>query len=124
MIICPWKELPRYADVIPGLEEAMKAVEALENAYELDPKVTTLRQILAIYEAAEDTEAATMMTARIEEQIMKDNAAKAKKVAAKRTREAKAKVMRGGKTVRKTANKVTKKATPKIIKQHVGRKRI
>lgn len=31
MIICPWKELPRYADVIPGLEEAMKAVEALES---------------------------------------------------------------------------------------------
>ncbi len=31
MIICPWKELPRYAAVIPGLEEAMKAVEALES---------------------------------------------------------------------------------------------
>lgn len=106
------------------LGRTKKAVEALENAYELDPKVTTLRQILAIYEAAEDTEAATMMTARIEEQIMKDNAAKAKKVAAKRTHEAKAKVMRGGRAVRKTANKATKKTAPKIIKQHVGRKRI
>lgn len=31
MIICPWKELTRYASVIPGLEEAMKTVEALEN---------------------------------------------------------------------------------------------
>lgn len=31
MIICPWKELPRYAAVIPGLKEAMKAVEALES---------------------------------------------------------------------------------------------
>ena len=31
MIICPWKELPRYAAVIPGLEEAMKAVEKLES---------------------------------------------------------------------------------------------
>ena len=31
MIICPWKELPRYAAVIPGLEEAIKAVEALES---------------------------------------------------------------------------------------------
>ena len=31
MIICPWKELPRYEAVIPGLAEAMKAVEALES---------------------------------------------------------------------------------------------
>ena len=31
MIICPWKELTRYEAVIPGLAEAMKAVEALES---------------------------------------------------------------------------------------------
>ena len=31
MIVCPWKDLKRYEAVIPGLEEAMKAVEALEN---------------------------------------------------------------------------------------------
>ena len=31
------------------LGRTKKAVEALENAYELDPKVTTLRQILALY---------------------------------------------------------------------------
>lgn len=106
------------------LGRTKKAVEALENAYELDPKVTTLRQILALYEAAEDVEAATATTARIEEQIAKDNAAKAKKVAAKRTREAKARVTRGGTAMRKTVGTATKKATPKIIKQHVGRKRI
>lgn len=53
-----------------------KAVEALENAYELDPSVATLRQILAIYESTGDTEAATATTARIEEQITRDNAAK------------------------------------------------
>lgn len=106
------------------LGRTKKAVEALENAYELDPKVTTLRQILALYETAEDVEAATATTARIEEQIAKDNAAKAKKVAAKRTREVKARVTRGGTAVRKTVGTATKKATPKIIKQHVGRKRI
>ena len=54
------------------LGSTKKAVEALENAYELDPKVSTLRQILALYEAAEDTEAATATAARIEEQIMKE----------------------------------------------------
>ena len=106
------------------LGRTKKAVEALENAYELDPKVTTLRQILALYEAAEDTEAATMMTARIEAQITKDNAAKAKRVATKRTREVKAKIARTSMSARKTVTTTSKKATPKIIKQHVGRKRI
>ena len=31
MIVCPWKDLKRYEAVIPGLEEAVKAVEALES---------------------------------------------------------------------------------------------
>ena len=31
MIICPWKEIARYTAVIPGLEEAMQAVAALES---------------------------------------------------------------------------------------------
>lgn len=58
-----------------------KAIEALENAYELDPSVSTLRQILAIYEASGNREAATATTARIEEQIAKDGAAKRKRTA-------------------------------------------
>ena len=106
------------------LGSTKKAVEALENAYELDPKVSTLRQIFALYEAAEDTEAATATAARIEEQIAKDNAAKAKRTAVKRTREARAKMMQAGATTRKVVKSSAKKATPKIIKQHVGRKRI
>ena len=72
----------RYIALAKAEEElgnTKKAIEALENAFELDPKVTTLRQILAIYEAAGDTEAATATTARIEEQITKDNVAKQKK---------------------------------------------
>jgi len=56
------------------LGKTKKAIEALENAYELDPAVSTLRQILAIHEAEGDTEAVTAMAARIEEQIAKKSA--------------------------------------------------
>ena len=56
-----------------------KAIDALENAYELDPSVSTLRQILAIYEASGDTEAATATTARIEAQVAHDNEVKKKR---------------------------------------------
>ncbi len=31
MIVCPWKDLGRYAPIIPGLEEAMKVVAELPN---------------------------------------------------------------------------------------------
>ncbi len=31
MIICPWKDLGRYSPVIPGLEEAVKFVNALTD---------------------------------------------------------------------------------------------
>jgi len=31
MIVCPWNELSRYADVIPGLEEAINFVNGMEN---------------------------------------------------------------------------------------------
>lgn len=56
-----------------------KAIDALESAYELDPTVAMLRQILAIYELAQDNEAIMATTARIEEQIMRDNEAKKKR---------------------------------------------
>lgn len=60
-----------------------KAIEALENAFELDPSVSTLRQILAIYESTGDTEAATATAARIEAQITIDNRAKQKRLRAR-----------------------------------------
>jgi tetratricopeptide (TPR) repeat protein len=41
------------------LGNTKKAISALEDAYELDPKVSTLREILALYENAGDTEAVT-----------------------------------------------------------------
>ena len=31
MIVCPWNELSRYSAIIPGLEEAVKLVNSLEN---------------------------------------------------------------------------------------------
>ena len=31
MIVCPWKDLGRYAPIIPGLEEAIKLVNELET---------------------------------------------------------------------------------------------
>lgn len=54
-------------------------MEALENAYELDPKVTTLRQMLKIYEDSDDAEGAMAMAARIEAQIAKETEIKRRK---------------------------------------------
>lgn len=31
MIICPWKDIRRYAPILPGLEEVISAIEALES---------------------------------------------------------------------------------------------
>ena len=31
MIICPWKDIMRYAPILPGIEEAVAAVNALET---------------------------------------------------------------------------------------------
>ena len=107
-----------------------KAVEALENAYELDPKLSTLRQILAIYEDSGDTEAATATMARIEAQIAKDNEKK-KRRATTKARGARVKTLRRVNTSKKLASTVKApakpskaKPTPKIIKSHAGRKRI
>lgn len=85
------------------LGNTKKAIEALENAYELDPSVPTLRQILAIYEADGDMEAAAATTARIEAQIARD--AELKK---KRTRKA-TRVVRTAKKPVKPVKTVAKK---------------
>jgi YhcH/YjgK/YiaL family protein len=31
MIICPWKELGRYASILPGVEEAIELIDALKD---------------------------------------------------------------------------------------------
>lgn len=93
------------------LGNTKKAIEALESAYELDPSVATLRQILAIYEATGDAEAATATTARIEEQIARDNEAKKRRL------------------IRQMRPKISSKTglpekTAKIVKPRAGQKRI
>lgn len=45
------------------------ALSALESAYALDRSTTTLRQILALHEAAGDSDAIASTTARIQEQL-------------------------------------------------------
>lgn len=81
-------DVPARYIALAKAEEKMgntkKAIAALENAYELDPKVTTLRQILAIYEAAGDIEAATMTAARVEEQIIRDSEVKKRRAVAEK----------------------------------------
>ena len=31
MIVCPWKELKRYAAILPGVEEAIEKIDALQS---------------------------------------------------------------------------------------------
>lgn len=103
------------------LGKPKKAVEALESAYELDPSVSTLRQILAIYEETEDAEAIAATAARIEEQIARDNELKRRKAlaSARKTRTLEKKNTKTAKPA-----KAATKTAPKIIKSHAGRKRI
>lgn len=114
------------------LGNTRKAIDALENAYDLDPKVSTLRQILSIYEADGDMEAVTATAARVEAQITKDNEAK-KRNAAQRKKTTSAKVARQKptKVTRKTVapggtrQTIRKSSTSSgIIKPHAGRKRV
>ena len=120
-------DVPSRYMALAKAEEKMgnmkKAVEALENSYELDPSVATLRQILAIYETTGDTEAATAVTARIEEQIVKDNEAK-KKRATKPTADAKKKlpIRKATKAVVKAPSKVV--SSTKSAVKSIKRKRI
>lgn len=111
-----------------------KAVEALESAYELDPKATTLRLILAIYEEAGDAEAATATAARIEAQIAKETEAKRRRATMRMrknmTRTIKKKPatmtvkMPTSSGAKGKATKIATKSPPRIIKAHAGRKRI
>ncbi len=115
------------------LGHTKKAIKALENAYELDPKIATLRLILAIYEESGDEEAVTATAARIEEQIVRDNESKkrktlsnARKTILNASKKAKTKSdanLKKSVPVKSGKNSGTKSA-PHIIKQHVGRKRI
>lgn len=118
------------------LGNTKKAIGALENAYELSPSVATLRQILAIYEASGDTEAATATTARIEEQIARDNEMKNRRsLRLTRTRGARTRVATASKATKAThdtglparafgVSRVDGVPKPKIVKTHAGQKRV
>lgn len=163
-------DVPARFIALAKAEEKMgrtkKAVEALENAYELDPKVSTLRLILSLYENSGDAEAATATSARIEEQIARETEIKRRRAtmrlrrnmekAVKKKPEATKKVAPRKMIIRRTASKkapvntvssktavsnttttapakkpgekVAKKTSlrtmPRVVKPHVGRKRI
>ena len=70
------------------LGKRKEAIDALESAYELDRSASTLRQILAIYEDAGDTENIAATTARIERHITDSALAKQKKTRTIRSRTA------------------------------------
>ena len=122
-------DVPARYIALAKAEEKMgnmkKSIEALENAFELDPKVTTLRQILAIYESLGDTEAATVTSARIEEQIIKSSAKKeATSKAATKVGKPSTKVVRRRPATASKRPTSASKAAPKVVKTHVGRKQI
>ncbi len=83
-------DVPARYIALAKAEEKMgnrkNAIEALEAAFDLDHSTATLRQILAIYEASEDTEMITATTARIEAQIAENS--KRRERATSRTRQA------------------------------------
>lgn len=115
-----------------------KAIEALESAYELDPKVTTLKQMMTVYEGMDDAEGATAMQARIEEQIAREQEVKRRRASSRALKAMRA----SGGMRRATASRSTSKTTrtrkattarggakrsvsnARVIKSHVGRKRI
>ena len=111
-----------------------KAVDALESAYELDPKVSVLRDILAIYEESGNTEAATATSARIEAQIAKDNIAKRRHSIAKLRKKPVSESAPSGSKSPKTNNasvsdnknvsKRTLSIKSRISRTHAGRKHI
>ena len=57
------------AKALEKLGRRKEAIDALESAYELDSNTTTLRQILALYEASGDTEGIESTTLRINNQL-------------------------------------------------------
>lgn len=76
-------DMPARYIALSKAEERMgnrkNALEALEQAYSLDPSLTILRQILAIHKSAEDEEGIASTNARIESFIAKTQKAERQK---------------------------------------------
>ena len=89
------------------------AIEALESAYAIDPATSTLRQILALHEAAGDAEAIAATAARIEERLAeeaKKRAAKKPTRAARRTERAAARTARTAQRTARANQRATQRA--------------
>ena len=54
MIVCPWKDIKKYAPLLPGIEEAFEAVNALES---YEPKTYNLSDGNRFFVAAGTTTA-------------------------------------------------------------------
>ena len=100
------------AKALEKLGRPKEAIDALESAYELDASTTTLRQILALYEASGDKEGIETTTLRINNQL----AALEKK---KRLAAGKRRLIRrpGHARVKKTSSKLASKSPIKIPKK-------
>ena len=102
-----------------------RAIEALENAYELDPSVSTLRQMLAIYEAGGDADEIAAITKRIEEQVERENKAKKRRILSHNyTDKMRASVTRARKVAPVAPRKTTNKSSSLRTQSRVRRKRI
>ena len=97
------------------------SIEALEAAYELDNSTTTLRQILALYEASGDAEKIAETTARIEEQVTALIRARIEKIAQR-----KALRLRKSARLKTRAEKVKEKTEkkPEKEKKFIRRKKL
>ena len=129
-------DVPARFIALAKAEEKMgrtkKAVEALENAYELDPKASTLRLILSLYENSGDTEAATATSARIEEQIARETEIKRRRATMRlrkslpKTPKRKTVTTRKVLTSKKVApsSKTVARPVKRVVRRRVVRKRI
>lgn len=103
------------------LGQRKQAIESLEKSYKLDEKVSTLRQILTLYEEAGDAEEVAATTARIEAKMAEDakKRAEAAQLKARKAAEARRKVAKT-----KPPKIVYPKAKAKRVKNTKVRKRI
>lgn len=87
-------DMPARYIALAKAEEKMgnrkNAIEALEQAYSLDPTIAILKQILAIHKSAGDEEEIAATNARIEEQLVKEQNRKRRLARAKPARSSRA----------------------------------
>lgn len=93
------------------LGKKKQAIASLEKAYKLEPTAATLRQLLAVHEAAGDTEATQATMARLEAQVAKDEKKRAEAMREKARKEAEAKAARTQAASRVARNRATARAT-------------